>query len=106
MESFSHWIIILISIIVLSRLAAFVGRRFGISAVTTQLLTGILLGPSLLNLAGFPIVLGTWGSPSPDPLHTALKVLAEIGLIQLMFLAGVQVDWLRVRRMGKRSLSL
>jgi len=74
--------------------------------VTLQILAGILLGPSLLNLAGFPIVLGTWGSPSPDPLHTILKILAEIGLIQLMFLAGLRVEWLQLKRMGKPSFSL
>jgi Kef-type K+ transport system membrane component KefB len=106
MQLFPNWIIILIAIIVLSRLAALVGRRFGISAVTTQLLTGILLGPSLLNLAGFPIILGTWGSPSPDSLHTILKILAEIGLIQLMFLAGLRVDWIQLKRMGKPSFSV
>ncbi len=105
MEAFSHWIIILISIIVLSRLAALVGRRFGISVVTVQLLTGILLGPSVLNLAGVPIILGTWGSPSSGQLQTVLKILGEIGLIQLMFVAGLRVDWLRLRRMVKPSFS-
>ncbi len=106
MELFSHWIIILISIIVLSRLAALAAGGFGIPVVTLQLLTGILLGPSVLNLAGFPIILGTWGSPSPGPLHTILKILAEIGLIQLMFLAGLRVDWIQLKRIGKASFSV
>ncbi len=106
MDLFPNWIIILISIIVLSGLVALVGKRFGVSPVTAQLLAGILLGPSMLNLAGFPIILGTWGSPSPGPLHTVLKALAEIGLIQIMFLAGLRVDWFRVKKSVKPSFSL
>ncbi|HSB04331.1 MAG TPA: cation:proton antiporter [Thermodesulfobacteriota bacterium] len=106
MQLLPHWIIILVSIIVLSRLAALVSRRFGIPVVTLQLLAGIVLGPSVLNLAGFPIVLGTWGSPSPDPLHTFLKILAEIGLIQLMFLAGLQTDWNQLKTILKPIFSV
>ena len=69
------------------------GQTIGVPGVTFQLLIGILLGPSLLNLLGAPIILGTWGSVSPGFLHSVLKILAEIGLIQLMFLAGLQTDW-------------
>ena len=97
METFPQWIIILIVVIVVARVAVLLARRFGIPSVTIQLLTGVLLGPSLLNLLGAPIVLGTWGSPSPGFIHSVLKILAEIGLIQLMFLAGLQTDWHELR---------
>ena len=106
MEAFPPWIIILIVAIVLSRVAALLARRFGISALTVQLLIGILLGPSVLNLLGVPIVLGTWGSPSSGPLHSGLKILAEIGLIQLMFLAGLEVDWRELKKILKLSFSV
>ena len=49
------------------------------------------------------MVLGTWGSPSSGPLHSALKILAEIGLIQLMLLAGVEVDWRELKKIVKLS---
>src|SRR4030065_951816 len=98
MEAFSQWIIILIVVIVLARVASLLARRFDIPAVTIQLLIGILLGPSLFNLLGVPMVLGTWGSPSSRPLHGVLRILAEIGLIQLMFLAGVEVDWRELKK--------
>jgi len=52
------------------------------------------------------MVLGTWGSPSSGPLHSALKILAEIGLIQLMFLAGLEVDWRELKKGMKRSFSI
>ena len=106
MEAFPQWIIILIVVIVLSRVAALLAKRFGISALTIQLMIGILLGPSLLNILRIPMVLGTWGSPSSGPLHSTLKILAEIGLIQLMFLAGLEVDWQELKKLLKSSFSV
>jgi Kef-type K+ transport system membrane component KefB len=103
MEAFPHWIIVLIVVIVFSRIAAFLARRLDIPTVTVQLLIGVVLGPSVLNLLGVPIIVGTWGSPSPGSLHTVLKILAEIGLIQLMFLAGLEVDWRDLKRLLKFS---
>jgi len=103
MEAFPQWIIILVVVIVIARGAVLLARRFGIPAVTIQLLIGVLLGPSLLNLLGAPMVLGTWGSLSSGPLHGVLKILAEIGLIQLMFLAGLEVDWRELKKILKLS---
>ena len=106
METFPQWISILIVVIVLTKVAVLLARRFDISALTIQLLIGILLGPSLLNLLRIPMVLGTWGSPSPGPLHSVLKTIAEIGLIQLMFLAGLEVDWRELKKILKLSFSV
>jgi Kef-type K+ transport system membrane component KefB len=106
MEAFPQWIIILIGVIVLPRVAGLLARRLDIPTVTVQLLIGVLLGPSLLNLLGTPVLLGTWGSPSPSPLHDVLKILAEIGLIQLMFLAGLEVDWRELKKMVRLSFSV
>jgi Kef-type K+ transport system membrane component KefB len=106
MEAFPQWIIILIAAIVLSRVAALLARRLGLPSTSIQLLIGILLGPSALNLLGVPMVLGARGSPSSGPLHSALKILAEIGLIQLMFLAGLEVDWHELKKIVKLSFSV
>jgi Kef-type K+ transport system membrane component KefB len=106
MEAFPQWIIILIVVMVLARIAALLARRFDIPAVTIQLLIGILLGPSLLNLMGTPIVLGSWGSISQSLLHSVLRILAEIGLIQLMFLAGLQTDWHKLKTDLKSIFSM
>ncbi len=106
MEAFPQWIIILIFAIVLSRAAALLARRFGLPSTSVQILLGILLGPSALNFLEVPMVLGTWGSPSSGTLHGVLKILAEIGLIQLMFLAGLKVDWRELEKILKLSLSV
>ena len=97
METFTHLAIFLISIILVSRLAFLLSRRFDLPTLPVQLFVGILIGPSLLNLLEVPIVIGTWGSISPSLLHIVLKILAEVGLIQLMFLAGLETDWSRVK---------
>ena len=93
MEAFTQLTIFLILVILLARAASFLSGRFGLPTIPIQLLIGILLGPSLLNLLGTPIVLDSWGSISPSLLHSVLRILAEIGLIQLMFLAGLRIDW-------------
>jgi Kef-type K+ transport system membrane component KefB len=90
-------LILFAAIIALARLGGLLSRRWGLPASTVQMLSGILLGPSLLNLSGAPILPGAWGSPSPGFLHGALKIVAEIGLIQLMFIAGLKTDWHRVK---------
>jgi Kef-type K+ transport system membrane component KefB len=106
MEDLIQQVVFLMVIVALARLANLLSRRWGLSAITVQMLFGILLGPSLLNLSGAPIVLGTWGSPSPGFLHSALKILAEIGLIQLMFLAGLNTDWRRLKSKLQSILSI
>src|SRR4030042_3581909 len=105
MEKFTQLAISLISIIVLARLGTLMSKRLNIPTITIQLLIGILLGPSLLNLLGAPIVLGTWGSVNPSLLHNILKILSEIGLIQLMFVAGLQIEW-NERKTALKSIFL
>ncbi len=106
MEHFTQLTIFLVSLIVLARLGNLLAGRIGLPATPFQLLFGILLGPSLLNLLGTPIILGTWGSISPSPLHSVLKILAEIGLIQLMFLAGIKTDWGELKKLMKISFNV
>jgi len=106
MQTFTQLTVFLILVILLARAAVLLSNRFDLSSVPIQLLVGILLGPSLLNLLGAPIVLGTWGSISPNLLHSVLKILAEIGLIQLMFLSGLQTDWRRWKTDLKLIFSL
>ncbi len=106
MGQFLQLLIFLTGLIVLVRAADFVGNRIGLSPITLQFLAGVLLGPSLLNLTGTAIILGTWGSPSPSLSYGGLKTLAEIGLIQLMFMGGLHIDWNRWKATFKPITSL
>lgn len=77
--------IILISARVLSETVA----RFGIPSVIGELLAGLLIGPSLLG----------WVSPD-----TTMKLLAEIGIILLLFEVGMDTDLSRLARSGSKPI--
>jgi Kef-type K+ transport system membrane component KefB len=77
--------IILISARLLSETAA----RFGIPSVIGELVAGLLIGPSLLG----------WVSPD-----TTMKLLAEIGIILLLFEVGMDTDLSRLARSGSKSI--
>lgn len=79
--------LILISTAVVGTLA----QRFGVPAVIGQLLVGILIGPAVLN----------W-------VHTThiLSFLAELGVIILMFMAGLESDLQLLKKYLRPSLSV
>jgi len=101
MEPLIHLTIFLLTIIILAKVSASLSGRLRLPSITLQLLTGIALGPSLLNLLGSPLILGTLGSVSPSPLHGGLKIFAEIGLIQLMFFAGMETNWAELGKLTR-----
>ena len=61
-------------------------KRFGIATVLGYLFTGILLGPSVLNMANDP---------------EAIQELAEFGVILLMFIIGLELRPQRLWEMRK-----
>ena len=77
--------IILISARVFSETVA----RFGIPSVIGELLAGLLIGPSVLG----------WVSPD-----TTMKLLAEIGIILLLFEVGMDTDLSRLARSGSKPV--
>ncbi len=101
-----QWVVFLITIVVLARVAVLMSNRFALPPIALQLLIGVFLGPSLVDILRVPMVFGTWGNISPNFLHSVLKILAEIGLIQLMFLSGLQVDWRQLKNSFKIIFSV
>jgi Kef-type K+ transport system membrane component KefB len=92
--------LLLISIIIVaSKAAGVLSNKIGQPAVFGELLVGLLLGPSLLGLMGF--------FPSPEVAHAGeeflellIKDLAKIGVIFLMFLAGLETELDEMKRVG------
>lgn len=79
------------AILIVARLFAEIAARFDTPRVIGELCAGILLGPSLLG----------WIDPS-EPI----KLLAEIGIILLLFEIGLETDLGRMVRSGPRALVL
>jgi Kef-type K+ transport system membrane component KefB len=83
-----HVFFIQLMVILLSaRICGEVVARFKIPAVIGEMAAGILLGPSLLG----------WVEP-----HSIIKLLAEIGIILLLFEVGLQTDLGRLVQTGYR----
>jgi len=80
-----HFFLFLAIILIAARLLSETVARFGIPSVIGELLAGLLIGPSLLG----------WVSPD-----TTMKLLAEIGIILLLFEVGMDTDLSRLARSG------
>lgn len=77
-----------ILILVAARLAGMLSRRIGFPAVLGELLAGLILGPSVLN----------WIQINP-----ILSTVADIGVLLLLFIAGLETDLPQMKQVGKAS---
>jgi Kef-type K+ transport system membrane component KefB len=70
-----------------------------------EILVGLLLGPTLLNLLAWPVFLPAEAAHAahgePAPLLGLLRDFAEVGVVLLMFIAGLETDLQEMRRVGK-----
>lgn len=87
MEVHSFFLLLLV-ILLTARLFAELATRLRIPAVIGELIAGIVLGPSLLG----------WVEP-----FNAIKLLAEIGIILLLFEVGLETDIMRLVHTGMKS---
>jgi Kef-type K+ transport system membrane component KefB len=95
-------LLLLVGVIIASaKLAGAASNRIGQPAVFGELLAGLVLGPTVLNILGWPLFLA---GPAPgNTAPTLLPVvsdLADIGVILLMFIAGLETDLDEMRRVG------
>ncbi|GAB4496174.1 MAG: cation:proton antiporter [Anaerolineales bacterium] len=74
----------LLSIILLSaKIAGYISIRIGQPSVLGELLVGIILGPSIINLLNLPFI--------EHGLTETVAELGEMGVLLLMFLAGLEL---------------
>lgn len=77
-----------IAIILLStKLLGIVARKLGMPQVVGALFAGIILGPSVLNMI-----------PTSGEIGTFITYLAELGVIFLMFAAGLETDMQELKK--------
>ncbi len=76
-------------IIIAAKLAGALTARIGLPLVLGELLAGVILGPTLLNIWGL-----SWFQPAQGSVSVAVvfKVIAGIGVVLLMFMAGLETD--------------
>jgi len=78
----------LLLILIVARLLAELAARLQVPTVLGELSAGVLLGPSLLG----------WIAPT-----TTIQLLAEVGIILLLFKVGIDTDIRRLVRAGRYS---
>ncbi len=82
--------------IVAAKSMGLISTRLGQPAVLGELLAGLLLGPTLLNVFSWPFL-------SSDFVHHTIEQVAELGVIFLMFVAGLEVELDEMHRAGRAA---
>ncbi len=88
----SHFLGMLVVILTIAKLGGLLVRRFGQPAVLGELIGGVIAGPSALGWV--------------DPHHQALQLLAELGILILLFAIGLETNLTRLLRVGATSLTV
>ena len=94
----------LVVLLVLARGLGALAQRFGMPAITGELLTGILLGPSLLGVLspGF----SGWLLPhQPEQIHL-LDAVGQIGVLLLVGVTGTHLDLGMIRQRKRVALTV
>jgi Kef-type K+ transport system membrane component KefB len=94
MSPFLQLALVLSIIILTAKASGWLSLRLGQPAVLGELLAGLILGPTALNLLHLPIL----DSPS---LEETILHLAELGAVLMMFVAGMEVDLREMSRSGQ-----
>ena len=82
-------------ILVAAKLCGEIATRFGQPAVLGELLAGVFLGSSLLGVI-----------PAVGPLHDVIGLLAEIGVVILLFEIGLETDLREMFRVGGAAITV
>ncbi|MET8078090.1 cation:proton antiporter [Streptomyces sp. NPDC005303] len=89
-------------ILLVSTLLSGLARRLGQPAVIGQILTGVVLGPTLLGrLPGNPT-----GRLFPPDALPYLSVLAQVAIVTFMFVVGYELNLRSLRASGRTTLSV
>jgi len=96
MTAFLQLAIALTIIISAAKLGGYLSYRLGQPSVLGELIVGIILGPSVLNLLNLPYF-------TDVHLNETIRQLADIGVLLLMFLAGLDLHFKDLLHSGKVS---
>lgn len=103
-----HDVLVLIvqvaTLLIAARAFGFVAQHLGQPAVVGEILSGVILGPSLLSTL-FP-ALGVWVVPQTEVQGYLLEVVALLGAMFLLLMTGLETDLPLIRRQAKTALGV
>lgn len=85
--------------IAFAKIVGYLSIRLGQSAVLGELVAGVVLGPSIINLLSNESLFANGESVE----HTLIEV-AEVGVLFLMFTAGLEIDMKSMMRVARTAL--
>ncbi len=98
MSEFLNFALALSIIIVAAKGLGYVSSRLGQPSVLGELIAGLLLGPTVFNM------LHSWPVFAHDEhLGESIRLMAELGVLLLMMLAGLELELSELLRSGKAS---
>jgi Kef-type K+ transport system membrane component KefB len=107
MHNYLEVFLFLVIVIVVAKAAGWASTKIGQPAVLGEILAGLLLGPTLLGIASLPIFPESYSQimagDQKSYLEEVMKILAEIGVLFLMFMAGLETDLELMKRVGKAA---
>lgn len=97
-EEFLDFILAILIIIIAAKAGGYISTRFRQPSVLGELLAGLILGPTLFDmLHSWPIF------HNPEELGHSVALMAELGVVLLMLLAGLELHLEELLRSGKVS---
>jgi len=97
MSSFLQLTLTLVILITVAKLSGYVSMRLGQPSVLGELLAGLLLGPTLIDLLH-------WGIFTDEHLAETIGQMAELGVLLLMFIAGLDLHLTDLVKSGRVSV--
>src|SRR5512139_3750238 len=101
-DNLLHVLLALVVIIVVARIVGVAFRRLGQPPVIGEVVAGILLGPSFLGR----IARGASASILPSSVAPFLQVIAQVGVILYMFIVGLELNTVHLRRSPHTALAI
>lgn len=103
MTHFLQLALLLSLIVAAAKCAGALAHRIGQPSVFGEILAGLILGPTVLNVLAW----APFAESLTSPIHGAVDLsavvrdLADLGVLLLMFVAGLETDLAEMRRVGR-----
>ena len=104
MTAFLELLLVLTVIVVGAKLAGTLATAIGQPSVLGEILFGLLLGPSALDLVELHLA-GVAVFGHGEAVFETVHLMAELGVVLLMFLAGMETDLPGLRKVGLPATS-